>query len=98
MYFKTKYLECEICKQSLPLSVKLNGKFYQIKKATWHYRNWETESNSIFYFGSIVQRQRFTLRPLCGSHNFRWTYKISKINKIKKVIFSSIKFNKTGLL
>jgi hypothetical protein len=27
MYFKTKYLECEICKQALPLSVRLNGKY-----------------------------------------------------------------------
>lgn len=26
MYFKTKYLECEICKHPFPISVKIDGK------------------------------------------------------------------------
>ena len=30
MYFKTKYLECEICKHPYPLSVKIDGKFILI--------------------------------------------------------------------
>jgi hypothetical protein len=28
MYFKTKYLECEICKHPFPISVKINGKYF----------------------------------------------------------------------
>lgn len=79
MYFKTKYLECEICKSPFPLSVKIDGKYDNLKKITWYYRNWETYYHSLLHVGNFKQGSRFALRTLYCAYDIRRFNKISKI-------------------